>query len=64
MAVAGVADPRGLGDALQCSVTIKMLQKFFHEAEVTFFCPDNHFAQKKPNVKLGEVNKLFLSFKT
>jgi len=40
IAVAGVVTPRGLGDALQCCVTVKLLQKFFHEAEVTYLCPE------------------------
>lgn len=40
MALAEVANPRSLGDALQCCVMVKMLQEFFHEAELTFFCPD------------------------
>ena len=40
LAVAGVATPRALGDALQCYVTLKLIQKRFHEAEVMFFCPD------------------------
>lgn len=40
VAVAEVATPRGLGDALQSCVMVKLLQKFSHEAEVTFFCPD------------------------
>jgi len=40
IAVAGVVTPRGLGDALQYCVTIKLLQKFFPKAEVTFFCPE------------------------
>jgi len=40
VALAEVANPRSLGDALQCCVMVKLLQKFLHEAELTFFCPD------------------------
>ncbi len=40
IAVAGVATPRALGDALQCYVTVKLIQKRFHGTKVMFFCPD------------------------
>lgn len=40
VAVAGIVTPRGLGDALQYYVAVRLLQKFYHETEVTFFCPD------------------------
>lgn len=40
MVLVGVATPRGLGDALQYSVMIKVLQKSLHEAELTFLCPN------------------------
>lgn len=40
VAVTGMVTPRGLGDALQCSVVVKLVQRFFHKAEVTFLCPD------------------------
>lgn len=40
LALAGVANPRSLGDALQCSVMVKLMRKFFPKAELTFFCPN------------------------
>lgn len=53
VAVAGVVTPRGLGDALQYCVTVKLFQKFFHEVDVTFFCPgleDGFFVFKDLNL--------------
>lgn len=71
MAVAGVVTPRGLGDALQYCVTVKLLQKFFHEAEITFLCPDlksGFFVFKDLNLNvylldLGPVGKEYVLFR-
>ena len=53
VAVAGVVKPRGLGDALQYYVTVKLLQKFYREVDVAFFCPglkDGFFIFKDLNL--------------
>jgi hypothetical protein len=39
VAVAGAISPRGLGDALQYYILIRMLDNFFSESEITFICP-------------------------
>ena len=38
--VAGVVTPRGLGDALQYCVTVKLLNNLLSEADITLMCPD------------------------
>jgi len=38
-AVIGAVSPRGLGDALQYYVLIRLLNNFFSEKEITFLCP-------------------------
>jgi len=40
VALVGVATPRGLGDALQYSVMVNLLQKLFSETELIFLCPN------------------------
>lgn len=39
IAVAGAVSPRGLGDALQYYILIRMLDNFFSKSEITFICP-------------------------
>lgn len=38
--VAGVVTPRGLGDALQYCVAVKLLNNLLSEADITLMCPD------------------------
>jgi len=38
--VAGPLSPRGLGDALQYYITLKLLNKMLPEADITFICQD------------------------
>ncbi len=40
VALAGVANPRSLGDALQCSVMVKLVRKFLPNDDLSFFCPN------------------------
>jgi hypothetical protein len=40
IAIAGVASPAGLGDALQCYVSVKLLNDLLPEANKTFLCPN------------------------
>lgn len=39
VAVVGAVSPRGLGDALQYYILIRLLNNFFSESEITFICP-------------------------
>jgi len=39
IAVVGAVSPRGVGDALQYYILIRMLDNFFSESEITFICP-------------------------
>ena len=39
VAVAGAISPKGLGDALQYYILIRIVDNFFSESEITFICP-------------------------
>jgi len=57
--VAGVVTPRGLGDALQCCVTVKLLNNLLSEADITLMCPDlknGFFVFKNLNINANFVD--------